>query len=431
MKKVTLSGHQIDALHLLLDKYERSKSYQGTSTVHQRIAISPERAWREYGSDFASVERVRDFEAEMEGLQGLGYIIVQRDRREVIHKLFLVEDRAPEIYEQLERRPLKDIRQDQIAFFREWKEKNIPVVTDLCVEQLDRLESGKKTTLAPGAAGEQRNSATAYGMFRLLELIFANGDELLERELSIKGLGDSKAFERYYRGKVCKALLQYDNPKSMGIRDRIDGVSDAREMERAVLEECGIYANPSYVYLKGKCLVETEDTKLLSGDDPIALSAALIRKIKHVEIRAERIVTVENLTSFHRVHEPNTVYIYLAGYHNLIKQQLLQQIAEQNPDLHWFHFGDIDPDGFYILDHLQMATGIEMTPLYMGVIELQLYKEYCKPLEEQDIVKSQNMQAEGKYVEILSYMQKHNCKLEQEIISLEQQTKTDAQLLRT
>lgn len=47
----------------------------------------------------------------------------------------------------------------------------------------------------------------------------------------------------------------------------------------------------------------------------------------------------------------------MSGYHNTLKQYVIKKIAAENPKLKLFHFGDLDPDGFYILEHLKSGTG--------------------------------------------------------------------------
>lgn len=54
----------------------------------------------------------------------------------------------------------------------------------------------------------------------------------------------------------------------------------------------------------------------------------------------------------------------------------------------------------------------------MGIEELKQFLKYTKSLEKNDIIKAENLIQSGKYKEILEYMLKNNCKLEQEIISL-------------
>ena len=138
-----------------------------------------------------------------------------------------------------------------------------------------------------------------------------------------------------------------------------------------------------------------------------------------IRVGADKVVTVENLTSFHRLKDEKCAYLFLAGYHNSAKQAFLKQVYKENPEKQWFHFGDLDPDGFYILKHLRKGTGIDFMPLYMGVTELETYSGYGRELSETDKVKTRNLLKKGFYVEVMQYMLEHDCKLEQEIISYE------------
>lgn len=172
-------------------------------------------------------------------------------------------------------------------------------------------------------------------------------------------------------------------------------------------------------YCEGKVVLCLDTGNTIQIDSsPMALSSDLIKQIVSIRVERENIVTVENLTSFHRVNDENCAYIYLAGYHNSEKQALLRRINKENPRKNWYHFGDIDPDGFYILEHLRKGTGIDFEPLYMDVLELKKYAKYCKELSGKDRVKAENLITKGKYVETLRYMLSNNCKLEQEIISI-------------
>ena len=112
-----------------------------------------------------------------------------------------------------------------------------------------------------------------------------------------------------------------------------------------------------------------------------------------------------------------STFIYLSGYHNTAKQRFLKKIAENNSGVSWFHFGDIDPDGYYILKNLIEKTGISFVPLYMDVQQLINCKQYCKPLEKNDMVKANSLLKFHFYDEVMEFMLANNCKLEQEIIS--------------
>ena len=53
----------------------------------------------------------------------------------------------------------------------------------------------------------------------------------------------------------------------------------------------------------------------------------------------------------------------------------------------------------------------------MGLAELEKYSAFVKPLEENDIAKASSLISKGKYTDVIEFMLKNNCKLEQEIIS--------------
>lgn len=53
----------------------------------------------------------------------------------------------------------------------------------------------------------------------------------------------------------------------------------------------------------------------------------------------------------------------------------------------------------------------------MGTEELETYRDYCKPLEPNDVAKARSLIAAEEYPGVMEYLLAHNCKLEQEIIS--------------
>jgi hypothetical protein len=130
-------------------------------------------------------------------------------------------------------------------------------------------------------------------------------------------------------------------------------------------------------------------------------------------------MTIENLTSFNRVRGTDVFFLYLSGYHNSAKQMLLRKIFNQNQskNILYYHFGDIDPDGFYILENLRKKTEIDFKPYCMDVKSLEKYRNYTKSFESNDIKKAESLIAVGKHVDIATYMLNNKIKLEQEIIS--------------
>lgn len=287
------------------------------------------------------------------------------------------------------------------------------MISRYCIHQIELLESGKKA---------KYEIKVAENLLRLLEFVLSNRQMILERELSIAVFGDTKIFEKEYRNKLLYVLKTYGNYNDLisEIEEEKDNEKEEREeIEHSILEELNIYSNPKYVYFKGCAEITFEDgnSYKLSSDIPIALPMDKLSTIKSFVISDSAIMTVENLASYNRIYEKDCFVIYLAGYHNIAKQSLIKLIASQNDVKEWYHFGDIDPDGFLILENLKKKTGINFKPVYMSINELKKYEKYTKKLEDNDTTKAQGLINKGLYVDIMEYMLKNNVKLEQEIVS--------------
>jgi hypothetical protein len=155
---------------------------------------------------------------------------------------------------------------------------------------------------------------------------------------------------------------------------------------------------------------------VLKGD--IAISSVLLKNIDKIEITGSRVITIENLTTFNYFSQPDTFALYLGGYHNSHRRNFIRKIYEQNPQVSYYHYGDIDAGGFYILLHLREKTGIHFVPYQMDTDTLRQYSAYTKPLTEHDRKRLKNI-VESDFSDTITYMLEHNCKLEQEALDIE------------
>lgn len=186
--------------------------------------------------------------------------------------------------------------------------------------------------------------------------------------------------------------------------------------DEEILEELHILKTPQYVYFKGHFSILFKNGKTIDYPNSFALSNETLKDIEFISIQDKKVVTIENLTSFYRFNDNNAFAIFLSGYHNTIREKFLKKIYACNPSLQWYHFGDIDPDGFHILENLKRKTQIPFVPMYMDLKTLRTYSEY-KELNANDRKKAQSLMQNGLYVDVLEYMLNNNCKLEQEVIS--------------
>lgn len=399
-----LSKIQKDALNMLLDVYENSVTYKGQNIKNQSFAIKPEKIFYEYNGDYTDQDEVNQFNREMQSLMEFEFVILDYERGiPVISKIKLNTNSINEIYSVLKREDITVKRNREIKMYTQYMGVH-DIMDAFCKSQVERLNDYKDA---------KYTSDIAINILKLLKYVLGNNSDIMERELSVAVLGDTKLFEKSYKSRICSIIEEY------GELELDLSVLDKKEKEKAILEEYQVFSNPSYIFFKGNVDIHYVDGNSISvtSDNPIAILSEAIARIEMIKVNSNRIVTVENLTSYNRINDNKSTFIYLSGYHNTAKQRFLKKIAENNSGVSWFHFGDIDPDGYYILKNLVEKTGIAFVPLYMDVQQLINCKQYCKPLEKNDMVKANSLLKIHFYDEVMEFMLANNCKLEQEIIS--------------
>lgn len=397
-----LSKIQIEVLNILLDMYENSVTYKGQNIKNQSFAIKPEKIFYDYNGDYTDQDKVDYFNREIQTLKDAGYVILDYIKGiPVISKIKLNINSVNEIYLVLKREDITEKRKREIEMYSQYM--NIHYIMDaFCKKQMERLNNYKDA---------KYKFDVAINILELLKYVLGNNSDIMERELSVAVLGDTKLFEKSYKSRICSIIEEYGELDLSSL--------DKKEKEKVILEEYQVFSNPSYIFLKGNVEIHYIDGSSISitPDNPLAILSEAITRIEIIKVNSNRIVTVENLTSYNRINDNKSTFIYLSGYHNTAKQRFLKKIAENNSGVSWFHFGDIDPDGYFILKNLVEKTGISFIPLYMDVQQLINYRQYCKPLEKNDIVKGNSLLKVNFYNEVMEFMLANNCKLEQEIIS--------------
>ena len=399
-----LSKIQKDVLNMLLDVYENSVTYKGKNIKNQSFAIKPEKIFYEYNGDYTDQDEVDQFNRELQSLMEFEFVILDYEKGiPVISKIKLNTNSINEIYSVLKREDITVKRNREIEMYTQYMGV-YDIMDAFCKSQIERLNAYKDA---------KYTSDIAINILKLLKYMLGNNNDIMERELSVAVLGDTKLFEKSYKSRICSIIEEY------GELELDLSVLDKKEKEKAILEEYQVFSNPSYIFFKGNVDIHYVDGSSISvtPDNPIAILSEAIARIEMIRVNSNRIVTVENLTSYNRINDKKSTFIYLSGYHNTAKQRFLKKIAENNSGVSWFHFGDIDPDGYFILMNLIKKTGISFVPLYMDIQQLIKYKQYCKPLEKNDMVKANSLLKIHFYDEVMKFILANNCKLEQEIIS--------------
>ena len=389
-----MKNYQTKILERLLDKYEKSKSFIGANAVTQTFTLDLAKEFPEYADDSRAGE-IRAIVEAAEELEEEGLVARRYRKNGLLYAVTLKRESLPACYSFLKRKPKSEQNEELKAIYRRFATEG-PLLSAFCEKQLARIAENKKPEHFHGDTAELEKVLTAVKEALQVE------QETFERDFSIRVFGDSKVFERI-RGSVTSILFEY---------------GDFPEKE-TVLEDLNIVRNPGHVFLKGAGVLrvagQTLDLRLLGGD--IAFSSVLLKEIERIEVTGQRVITIENLTSFNAYTPKEELVVYLGGYHNLSRREFLKRVYEQNPNAAYFHCGDIDAGGFYILLHLRAKTGIPFAPLHMGVQTLKQNLRYAKKLTENDARRLKNLK-DGEFEEVIAFMLKENVKLEQEALDI-------------
>ena len=387
-----IGKYEKEIINNLLDKYEKSKSFTGDNIVNQNFNVKIPILFPKY-KDQSNFEVFKDINDSVDILVRKEFVYAKQSASHLYNKVIFNLGKLKEAYDYVGRISKKDKNNEVIKLLRKYESKN-EILKSYCFEQYDRINSNKSIECFNGDLTELENILIAC-----CEVLNINTETFL-RDFSVQVFKDSKLFEKI-SSKVINLLFQY-------------GVFPEKE---TVLGNLNIVKNPSYVNVKGNAVISLAGQKLnlskIQGD--IAISSVSLSDIDSINITGDCVITVENLTSFHTFNNTNIFVIYLGGYHNRVRREFIKKMHDQNPNTNYFHFGDIDAGGFYILEHLRRETGIDFRPYKMDIETLKKHKKFTKHLTENDRNRLSRL-IDSKYSHVIKYMLENNCKLEQESI---------------
>ena len=380
-------------LNYLLDKYERSKIFVENTEIQRKISVKITKLFPKY-EDEAEYHLFIEVNNAVQTLEAKNFIKVSGKKNGMISSIALNMDKLNEIYLFVSRKPKSETNHQLLTILEDYADKN-EILNLFCKTQTERIRKNQKAELFSGDFIEYANILKAVSELYQLE------EETYMRDFSVRTFGDSKTFEKI-KNKVISLLFHYgDFPQ-----------------EETILEELNLIKNPGHIYIKGACKISINgqviDFSQFNAD--IAISSILLTNINSIEVMGNKVITIENLTTFNRFYEENAMIIYLGGYHNIHRRNFIRKLYLQNPDIAYYHYGDIDAGGFYILLHLRKKTDINFLPYHMDIATLQQYSSLTRQLTDNDRKRLQHL-ADREFSAVIQYMLENNCKLEQEAIS--------------
>lgn len=384
---------QEKVLNELVDKYEKSKTFTGDNKTNQSFSIDVGKKFPLY-MDSSAYEFHKRIDASLESLEKKNFISITKKKNHVIEKCFLKMESLENIYSFLNRQSRKDI-QNRLKILLESinAEKESPLF-NFIEAQKNHIERNQEVEFF------KNNFSDFEDLLKAVETVQKNNSETLIRVLSVLIFNNSKKLESI-KNEVQSILFKYGDYES----------------KETVFSECGVMKTPTTVKIKGNAIIEIAGQKLdlskIEGD--IEFSTKTLKVLNSIEVLGTSVVSIENLTSFYEYENNDDFQIYLGGFHNTTKRDFLKKVFNQNPQKKYFHFGDIDAGGFYILEHLSEKTGIPFSPLNMDIKTLEQNKINWIALTENDRKRLVDLKSKtNRFNEVIDFMIENNCKLEQE-----------------
>lgn len=386
-----MMGYEEQILTWLIDSYEK-KDPENSNTRKASISIAAK--FPKYTEPLSDVHN--DIETAIHHLISWGFVQSSKNQQGYYVKVTLSESELPQIYRFLHRTPKAELWQMQQNLLEKYVSQPKTLVGRFCIAMLDRIAQRKDIE---------------YGLAKDIKLL----EDVLWALVNIEKL-TKETYIRNFSEMVfhdSKRLQSILNPIIRILLEYGDGVGQ----KETVLAQYNLISNPGYVYIKGDwricCQGQYISTKIFRGG--ISISSDALDGIDQIQVPGGKVVSVENLTTYHDTKESQGAIIYLGGFLNTVRTNFLKKLYVFEPNAGFFHKGDLDPYGFLILENLKEKTGIPFEPMEMDLETLRRCHRagYFRPLDEADR-KTINAPALAEYQSILQYMIQHDCKVEQE-----------------
>lgn len=408
-------------LQELLGKYERSGGFLGggeaqftTRAKRPQLSLQVAPFGGDYGDemDFRKKEWMNETVTELER-HGVVALAWQRYREgQDVAKVYLVPEAVQKAYaladvtpknEKTERmlRLLKPLEEHPWEWVRSWFEK--------VAAALSSRKSGGLDLDDPQGAVD---------LTSVISALPGLDADMPKRLFSLSLFGDTKHFERHVESRLLSLLRQH--------------FSEDMERDEELLESVGIVQNPAFVYVCGPLRLIVNDQATETGTLPggIALSQETVRRIVRMEIAgATRIVTIENLTSYHQWitrhgDRQDLLTVYTGGFPSRTVQQFFAKLSKAAllADIPVFHWGDMDVGGIRIFEYMRHQYFPKLAPLYMNEEIFLRYRDRGIPVSASYLAKIAALADDASYWEwagLLRLMERMQIRIEQENVVLD------------
>lgn len=399
-----MNKYEIKIVNALLKKYYKRKAIHKDAEINRRIDLPATKILKDYSDYNVNLNEKELVNKAIISLEEYGFITVSKLKlSEDFEKIYLCVDNVESLEEyaakNLDIIPRSFAVDELKSIIKKYRNKG--EIVNYYIDELENTIQNKSIRL---------DVMKEEDILKIITFLENNKEFLYIREVSMLIFGDSKYLENYRKTQVCSILYSY----------YVKNCEDVFREEN-LLERFNVYDIDQEICIKGPVLIgfenKTIDIDGLTGG--VSFSIKDIDKIKRIVVNSDRVMTIENKTSFLRMNQGDC-YIYLGGFATKPQVTFIKKLIENNPDKRYLHFGDIDAGGFWIHKKLCEQTNMKFDLFCMDKKTLQNdnYKDYVKSLTENDVVRLTNLKDNSEYQECIEWILKNNFKLEQEIVSL-------------
>jgi hypothetical protein len=389
-------------LHKLLDSYERR-----ANPASRAVSVGMDQL-QGYLDDRDATARIQanDILAEWEKRDWIRLRWVRGESGNLLERVTLQADAVPQIFAYLKRTPRTDLQATFVELLNRYQSRLTEQFAQVLDGTLARLESGR--AVAPFQLDDLHRNED---ILRVLAALTTLDGELPERDFSARVLGDSKR------------LASLKSPMLTLIRRAYPDLTGLQEEE--VWASVGLLPNPGHVYIHGPLVFRLTDVVVDASvfQPDLGLAVHLIPQIELVTLDARYVLTVENRTSFYDYVAafPNDgLILYLGGFPNRARRQLLRRVAEFSPTTPFYHWGDLDYGGLAILAYLRSTVNLPMLPHQMDLATMESHVQHARTLKGSDRRNLKRLLANDglqDVQQVIRFMLEHGVKLEQEVLS--------------
>ncbi len=400
-----MADFQAIIINRLLTLYEKRKQSWKSDTKSRvvRLIVEKEPLFKNYAHSSQSYLFRDDVEKDVAALEDAELIIVTKDKNTgLLKNIDLNLKTIDKAYDFVKRTSLNDTLENEKRIVEALLEDNKEfVVLKGFLESIFNLIINHKSRDRYYKSIDELTLTV-----QIISSIIKQDEDIFLRVFSKKKFNDSKLVEKK-EAKIMQIFNEFGDKTYESFSDLLEDHNIVKNKGSAVAKQGLLF----------KINNQTIDLDLLGEE--FYFSIEMLLKMRIEAVRKTKVITVENLTTFYSFKDNDAVILYLGGFHNSAKRELIRKIYNFNPNLVFYHFGDIDCGGIEILLDLRNKTGIDFKPLLMGIEQLEKYKTECQPLTKNDRKRLKNLlttNSAAEFRDTIYFMLEHNIKLEQESI---------------